>query len=92
MQSRAVAIPSQHVQNEGGARNHSQDVCSLVEQYTIRETVCVAHVLVTKVPARLITCLVSRFGPYFIEPVIAGIPKPSAMDPHPKPFICNMDT
>lgn len=33
-----------------------------------------------------------RFGPYFIEPVIAGIPAPSAIDPDPKPFICNMDT
>ena len=33
-----------------------------------------------------------RFGPYFIEPVIAGIPAASAIEPNPKPFICNMDT
>lgn len=33
-----------------------------------------------------------RFGPYFIEPVVAGLPAPSSIDPEPKPFIATMDT
>lgn len=33
-----------------------------------------------------------RWGPYFIEPVIAGIAPPSAANPNPKPFISTMDT
>lgn len=33
-----------------------------------------------------------RFGPYFIEPVVAGIGKASEANPNPKPFISTMDT
>ncbi len=33
-----------------------------------------------------------RFGPYFIEPVVAGLPKATASNPNPKPFISTMDT
>lgn len=32
-----------------------------------------------------------RFGPYFIEPVIAGLPAPTAQNPNPKPFIACTD-
>lgn len=33
-----------------------------------------------------------RFGPYFIEPVVAGIPDATPLNPNPKPFISTMDT
>ncbi len=33
-----------------------------------------------------------RFGPFFIEPVVAGLPTPTELEPHPKPFISTMDT
>lgn len=33
-----------------------------------------------------------RFGPYFIEPVVAGISVATAANPDPKPFISTMDT
>jgi 20S proteasome subunit beta 3 len=33
-----------------------------------------------------------RFGPFFIEPVVAGLPTPTELDPNPKPFISTMDT
>ncbi|WRT66494.1 uncharacterized protein IL334_003453 [Kwoniella shivajii] len=33
-----------------------------------------------------------RFGPFFIEPVVAGLPTATELDPHPKPFISTMDT
>jgi len=33
-----------------------------------------------------------RFGPFFIEPVVAGLTTPTALNPNPKPFISTMDT
>ncbi|GFZ43797.1 proteasome endopeptidase complex [Saitozyma sp. JCM 24511] len=33
-----------------------------------------------------------RFGPFFIEPVIAGLPPKTELEPNPKPFISCMDT
>lgn len=33
-----------------------------------------------------------RFGPWFLEPVVAGLPTPTELDPNPKPFISTMDT
>ncbi len=33
-----------------------------------------------------------RFGPYFLEPVVAGLTTPTKMNPTPKPFIATMDT
>ncbi|KAL7421891.1 proteasome core particle subunit beta 3 [Cryptotrichosporon argae] len=33
-----------------------------------------------------------RFGPYFIEPVIAGLAPPTAANPTPRPFIASTDT
>ncbi|CED82582.1 20s proteasome subunit beta 3 [Phaffia rhodozyma] len=32
-----------------------------------------------------------RFGPYFIEPVVAGLPAPTKLNPNPKPFIACTD-
>jgi 20S proteasome subunit beta 3 len=34
----------------------------------------------------------TSFGPFFIEPVIAGLPPKTELDPNPKPFISCMDT
>lgn len=36
--------------------------------------------------------LTSRFGPWFLEPVVAGLPTPTELDPNPKPYISTMDT
>ncbi|WVQ99571.1 hypothetical protein IAU59_006707 [Kwoniella sp. CBS 9459] len=33
-----------------------------------------------------------RFGPFFIEPVVAGLTTPTPLDPNPKPYISTMDT
>lgn len=33
-----------------------------------------------------------RFGPWFLEPVVAGIPEATEIEPNPKPFISTMDT
>nr|ODN88160.1 20S proteasome subunit beta 3 [Cryptococcus depauperatus CBS 7841]ODN97508.1 20S proteasome subunit beta 3 [Cryptococcus depauperatus CBS 7855] len=33
-----------------------------------------------------------RFGPFFLEPIVAGISSPTPMDPNPKPYISTMDT
>lgn len=33
-----------------------------------------------------------RFGPYFIEPVVAGIAPATEANPNPQPFISTMDT
>lgn len=44
--------------------------------------------------ADLIGTLLMRtsFGPFFIEPVIAGLPPKTELEPNPKPFISCMDT
>ncbi len=34
----------------------------------------------------------ARFGPYFLEPVVAGLTTPSTFNPTPRPFIATMDT
>jgi 20S proteasome subunit beta 3 len=34
----------------------------------------------------------TSFGPFFIEPVIAGLPPKTELEPNPKPFISCMDT
>lgn len=34
---------------------------------------------------------VFSFGPWFIEPVVAGLPEPTELEPNPKPFISTMD-
>lgn len=33
-----------------------------------------------------------RFGPFFLEPVVAGLPTPTSLEPHPRPYISTMDT
>ncbi|ADV19552.1 20S proteasome subunit beta 3 [Cryptococcus deuterogattii 99/473] len=33
-----------------------------------------------------------RFGPFFLEPVVAGLTTPTPLEPHPKPYISTMDT
>lgn len=36
--------------------------------------------------------VIIRFGPFFLEPVVAGLPTPTSLEPHPKPYISTMDT
>jgi 20S proteasome subunit beta 3 len=33
-----------------------------------------------------------RFGPYFLEPVIAGIAPPTAANPNPQPYVSTLDS
>lgn len=49
---------------------------------TLYEKRCVSHVEVSD----------GRFGPWFLEPVVAGLPVPTELEPNPKPFISTMDT
>lgn len=36
--------------------------------------------------------VIIRFGPFFLEPVVAGLPTPTSLEPHPRPYISTMDT
>lgn len=36
--------------------------------------------------------VIMRFGPFFLEPVVAGLTTPTPLEPHPKPYISTMDT
>lgn len=88
-QSRSFQIQDKYVQNAWRERNGAQNTCTHGFLNFIREKVHVMknsswqNNLLPFSHMRIQTNI--RFGPYFVEPIVAGLGKDN------KPFICAMD-